>query len=135
MISRGSSPPVRWWLALCAIAALATTCAASGCAAGRGWSRADTAAQFAFAATQAIDEVQTRDWIAPHCAEANPIIGQCGENVPVTVYMAGALVLEMTVAAMLPPSWRRVFEGAALGVEGDVIWGNWMSLRQTGWKR
>ncbi len=108
---------------------------ATGCAAGRGWSRADTAAQLAFAATIAVDESQTVGWITPHCMEANPIIGPCGERMPAPLYMASAMALETVIAWSLPPSWRRWFEGAAIGAEGDVIFGNWITGRETGASR
>jgi hypothetical protein len=121
---------------IAAVAALVLALLCTSCAAGRGWSRADTLAQVAFAAEIMVDEYQTAGWIAPHCLERNPVVGHCGERVPPAVYMAAAVVLETAVAWALPPAWRRWFEGVAVGVELDVVVGNWQTgreLRARGW--
>lgn len=109
-------------------AALLVAILASGCAGGRSWSRADTLAQVTIAAEVLVDTVQTTRGTSM-CREANPIIGPCGERVPVGIYMSAALALESVVAWALPPAWRRWFEGGVAGVEADVIYGNWLVLR------
>jgi hypothetical protein len=100
----------------------------TGCAGGRGWSRADTLAQMVIGAEVLGDSVQTARGVTT-CSESNPIIGACGERVPVLVYMGAALALETVVAWALPPAWRRWFEGGVAGVEADVIYGNWLVQR------
>lgn len=103
--------------------------ALTGCAHGRGWTRADTAAQVAFAAELALDAAQTMSTITPNCMEANPVIGECGEYVPVPLYMGAVLAVELVVARNLPPAARRWVEGFLLGLEGGVVVDNHMTLQ------
>jgi len=96
----------------------------SGCAtAGRGWTTADTAAQATFAAALAIDWAQSQS-ITMHCAEENPVIGPCGDRVPLGVYIPAVLVAELAAAVVLPPRYRRMVEGVAVGAELHVVWMN-----------
>lgn len=119
------------WFALCMLAALLVTCAGSGCAtAGRGWTRADTAAQFAIAAELAADGYQTMDYIAPNCMERNPIVGECGDRVPIPVYMPVVFAAEFLAAWALPPEWRRGVVGAFGGYEAAIIYTNHMTIRE-----
>lgn len=97
----------------------------TGCAAGRGWTAANTAMELGFAGEVAIDAYQTARYILPACAELNPIVGRCGDRVPLGVYVPVGLVLHAAVAWALPPRLRNLFQIASLGIEGAVIGVNW----------
>ncbi len=97
----------------------------AGCGAGRGWTGANTAMELGFAGEVAIDTYQTSRSILPACAELNPIVGRCGDRVPLAVYVPVGLVLHAAIAWALPPRLRNLFQIASLGVEGAVIGLNW----------
>lgn len=121
------------WAVMIALAVAVTTCAASCAPAtyrpGRGWTRVDTAAQVAVAATLAADGYQTMSYIGPNCMERNPIIGECGDRVPIPIYMPAVFALELAAAYALPPSWRRWFVGAFGGFEAAIVYTNWDTIR------
>lgn len=59
--------------------------------------------------------------IVPTCAELNPIVGRCGERVPLAVYVPVGFALHAAVAWMLPPRWRDVFQGLTVATEALAI--------------
>lgn len=77
-----------------------------------------------FAAEAAIDWHQSLDIVAT-CNEINPIIGECGQRVPLAVYLPAVVLGEVLIAYSLPPKWRKLFEGFALGLETHTIWSNY----------
>jgi hypothetical protein len=93
----------------------------AACVPGRGWSRANTALEATFLAELAVDGAQTEAWILPGCTETNPIVGRCGERVPVPLYLAGAAVLHVAVAWLLPGRARDAWQAITIGVEGHVV--------------
>lgn len=94
-----------------------------GCA---GWSKTDTIAEAGFAAATTVDGLQSVG-ITHGCAEANPVIGPCGERVPLGIYMPSMVVLHAAVSALLPRgAWRRGWQMATLGVEGGAAYSNYL---------
>jgi hypothetical protein len=71
----------------------------------------------------------TMDWwqtvgITQQCVELNPIIGPCGERVPVDLYMMGAIVGHLVLAHVVGPDWRPVVLGGVAGAEVATVWAN-----------
>lgn len=92
-----------------------------------GWSRGDTAWQVANYAAMGADLYQTAraGGIVDNCREGNPVIGPCGERMDPAQYMLLAAVLHTSIAAALPPKWRRTFQAFTLGLESTVVYFNW----------
>lgn len=100
----------------------------SGCAAGRGWTSTNTALELGFAGELAIDAYQTQTYFLPTCAELNPIVGRCGERVPLAVYLPVSFALHVAIAWALPPRARDLFQAFSLGAEGLAITHNWQTI-------
>lgn len=97
----GSNPGAR------EVKALLLTAALSGCL------------PLASSAAIAADWYQTRG-ITQRCGELNPLIGQCGDRVPVDIYFPVA------IAANLAAGWiSSKFQWLVLGAEGSIVWSNW----------
>lgn len=108
--------------ALTSLIALSTLSA--GCAtAGKGWTTLDTAAQVTFATALAVDWSQSQG-ITQECMEENPLIGPCGDRVPLGVYMPVTFAAALTASVMLPPKYRRALEGLLVGAELHSVWLN-----------
>ncbi len=101
-----------WWLVI--------VLGLSACAQ---WSRKDSALEASFIAVTTIDWGQT-DSIVARCGETNPIMGWCGQRVPVGVYFPVSLMAHAAIAALLPPSWRTIFQSATLGMETTTAYWN-----------
>ncbi len=102
-----------------------TVVALAGCAAGAGWTARNTALELGFVGETAIDTYQTAHDILPRCAELNPIVGRCGDRVPLAVYVPVGLVLHAAIAWALPPRLRTTFQAISLGFEGAAVGLNW----------
>lgn len=89
-----------------------------------GWTRADTLGELAFLVPTTLDETQTQT-ITYHCAESNPIIGECGQRVAVGNYFFGALVIHAVVSAALPPGARTWWQALTVGGELATVWKNY----------
>lgn len=105
-------------------AILVATCLV-GCA-GRAWSRTDWTIGATVVVASAADWRQTRD-ITRHCDEINPIMGTCGQRVPVDLYFP-AFAAAMLVAAHVVPSgpWRTAVLAAFAGSELTYVYSNMM---------
>lgn len=99
------------------IALLASACC------NRQWTRTDTALEATFAAEMAVDTYQTGA-IVDACREVNPVIGSCNDRVPYQVYQPVMLLAHAVVSYMLPPNWRRIWQGITVGVEGHQVFVN-----------
>ncbi|HEU4614182.1 MAG TPA: hypothetical protein VFS15_18940 [Kofleriaceae bacterium] len=93
----------------------------AGCAR---WATEDTVLQAAVVTTTAIDWQQTV-WITNECREINPVIGQCGENIPVHAYFPVVIVVSTAIAVVLPKRWRNVFQAFVLGMEAATTYSNY----------
>lgn len=82
-----------------------------------------TIGETAFLIPATVDELQTMK-ITSLCRENNPIIGRCGQNVSVGMYFFTAEVLHIGVALLLPPKWRRWWQGLTAGGEISIAWNN-----------
>lgn len=101
---------------------------ALACALGCGASMrpVDVVGQAAFTAVILADFGQTKAAIGREgLYEGNPILGRDGERVPPAVYFASILVLHAAVAALLPSTWRTMWQGGAIGIEARQIVGNY----------
>lgn len=107
------------------MARLLAAVALVGCA---HWTAKDTALEAGFAFATMIDWQQT-DTITYDCGELNPIMGLCGQRVPVGVYFPAMLGLHALVSALLPRDWRTVFQAATAGMEGTTAYWNSRTLR------
>jgi hypothetical protein len=87
------------------------------------WTRADVARQVTFGVTMAADAVQTIE-ITADCDEINPVIGQCGENVPVIPYFIGTMMIHTMLAHLLRGSKRSAFQWVSIGVEAGTVVNN-----------
>lgn len=88
------------------------------------WTHKDTALEAAFVAVTAIDWHQT-ETITSRCSELNPIIGKCGDGVPVNLYFPLVIAAHIVIAAVLPAGWfRGTFQGVTLGVEATTTYWN-----------
>ncbi len=71
-----------------------------------------------------IDWHQTHD-IAPRCLESNPVIGECGQGLPVNIYFPVVLTAHLAVGYMLPEHWRIAWFAAIGGMQASTVWSNW----------
>lgn len=70
-----------------------------------------------------MDWAQTRR-ITAACQEQNPIIGKCGENVPLALYFPVALAATLTGLG-LRDGWRDAWFGVIVGAEASTVVSNW----------
>jgi hypothetical protein len=99
------------------------TVLAVGCAACQGWSHKDTVLEASFVAATTLDWQQTVG-ITESCAEVNPIIGACGQRVPVGFYFPVLLAAHAAISAVLPASWRGTWQGFTIGMESTTAYWN-----------
>lgn len=92
-----------------------------------GWTKRDTALEFAAQATFAGDWHQTQSCVdvAPHCYEQNPIMGDSGQRLAPVTYFVGVGILHVAIAAVLPHGWlRTTFQAVTIGAELKQIHDN-----------
>lgn len=86
-----------------------------GCRAGaQRWTTTDKIAEGVFAVALSVDYLQTR-LITDDCIETNPVIGKCGERMPIESYFATALLGHALAAHYLPGRLRSLFQGVTIG--------------------
>jgi hypothetical protein len=90
------------------------------------WTRVDTAYEAGCVAALALDWGQTLDiqrCIASRhdTRETNAIIGPHPSRAAVNCYFGAVIVGHVLTAALLPPRYRRTFQGATLGLELAVV--------------
>jgi hypothetical protein len=79
------------------------------------WSNRQRVMAAATVAVLAIDWHQTHE-VVRMCDETNPIIGECGDSVPVNVYFPLAIATVLVLADRLP-KWREPLLGTVFGVQ------------------
>ena len=89
----------------------------------RHWDGTNTVLEVTFAAELAVDGMQTRQIVAD-CQEYNPVIGPCGDRVPLGAYIPLTGLLHLAVSYFLPPKARLVWQSVTVGAEGHVIYFN-----------
>ncbi len=89
-----------------------------------GWHAQDTALEAGFVATAVLDWHQTQT-IVKLCNEDNPVLGECGQNVSVNVYFPVVIALHILASALVPRSWRPIWQGMSIGGEGGTVYSNW----------
>ena len=94
--------------------------ALAGCA---HWSRKDTALEASFAMVTTFDWAQSAE-VTARCDETNPVVGWCGQRVPIGVYFPIALAAHAAISALLPPSARTIFQAATTGMETTTVYWN-----------
>ncbi len=88
-----------------------------------GWTPKHVALAGASTALLAFDWHQTQS-IARDCLELNPIIGACGERVPVNAYFPVVILAHVALAHVVGAEWRPVLLGAIVGAEAATVWSN-----------
>lgn len=89
-----------------------------------GWHAQDTVLEAGFVAATALDWHQTLT-ITKYCNEINPIIGDCGQNVSLNVYFPVVIALHVLASAIIPRSWRPIWQGISIGGEGGTVLSNY----------
>lgn len=83
----------------------------------------------AYTTAFAIDVHQAvkKNGIFSHCFEGNPVVGACGDRVPMVVYVPASMLLIAGIAYAIPRGqWRTAFLGIAVGFETSMVVGNIM---------
>lgn len=88
------------------------------------WRPRDTAMASAFVLEEVVDLVQTQA-ITRDCAEGNPVLGRCGENLSVDLYFPVVVGANLLIGALLEGWWRTGFQGASIAVQAQVLAANW----------
>lgn len=109
------------------LAALALVVLSVGCG---GWTKRDTAMEFAVQGSFVADWQQTRTAMARvDTGEWNPIMGNHGQNMSPSVYFPIVGILHIAIAAALPHGWIRTsFQALTLGCEADMLIENHYTL-------
>lgn len=96
----------------------------AGCCGAHGWSRSDVALEGTFALASAVDGMESGKFVDT-CHESNPVIGACGERVPLGVYIPLSIVVHAAIAYAIPHgTYRTAFLGLTTGAELDTIYAN-----------
>lgn len=88
------------------------------------WTTGDTIAQSVVAAAIVADCSTTLDMSSGRLQETNPILGKHPTKSDVYGWCAGAIVGTTAVSILLPPEWRRAWQGVILGIEIGMIQNN-----------
>lgn len=99
----------------------------SGCCYVRAqrWSRVDTALATTYVAASLLDWYQTANGgILTRCKEQNPILGPCGERVPLALYIPVGDAAILGLAYLVPDRWRPAVLGLLAGAELDTVYVN-----------
>lgn len=96
------------------------------CCTRQRWTPADTASQAVVTVALGCDYLQTRQIVARAQSrgdhlEANPVMGERGERVPVPVYFTGVALASTALALALPQPWRRISQAALLAVQVKAV--------------
>jgi hypothetical protein len=87
----------------------------------RGWDAADTTLELSFVAAVAVDWQQTR-WVLAHRGhEENPLIGHHPSKARFNALVLTSVVGHAAVSAILPPGWRRWWQGVTLVCELSAV--------------
>lgn len=101
----------------------------SGCAGAHRWTKTDVALEATFLAATALDGLQSQKFVES-CHEENPIIGDCGDHVPLAVYIPVSMVLHAAVTYAIPHGTSRTaFLGLTTGAELDTLYANQFTLK------
>jgi hypothetical protein len=104
---------------------LATTlgigCAGSG---SRAWRKSDIALESVFAVALAADWDGSGRFVSS-CHEANPVIGACGQRIPLNLYIPLSALLHVAITHLIPSgTWRTAWLGLTAGIEADAAYSN-----------
>lgn len=98
----------------------------AGCASPHAWRSSDVALEATFIAATAVDWGQSGKYSAG-CREANPVIGACGDRVPLAVWMPIAMLAHLAITHALPAgTWRTAWLGVTAGLEVDSVYANYL---------
>ena len=95
-----------------------------GCAGPNRWTRSDVIMESTFVAATVVDGLQSVA-ITDGCREQNPILGRCGDRVPLGVYIPVTVLLHIGLTWLIPHgTWRTAFLGLSDGLELDTVYAN-----------
>lgn len=87
------------------------------------WTSADVALEAAFAAAVLVDVTQTRWALRNGYEEMNPLLGHQPSSTRLVASGLGVVAGHAIVSVVLPPKWRRWWQGVTLTAElGAVGW-------------
>lgn len=99
-------------------------CLLVACSGPRRWTKTDVGLEAAFLVEDTIDGLQSRKFVAS-CHEENPVIGGCGQRLPLGLYIPLTALLHVGIAEAIPHgTWRTIFLAATAGAELDTIYAN-----------
>lgn len=106
-----------------------------GCASSDNWTRADTVRELTFQVANAADAYQTSKYRAdPTIEEGMPItrafIGANPTGRDVAMYFGTLAVSHYFISRALPPSWRKWYQGATIGVTVATVADNCANHKQ-----
>jgi hypothetical protein len=89
------------------------------------WRPQHVALESAFVVATAIDWHQTETYTA-HCTESNPVLGSCGQHIPVDLYFPLVIAAHLTFAALIDGDYRTAWAAFGAGVESQQVWSNYV---------
>jgi len=97
------------------------------CSGPRKWTKLDVGLEVGFAGMTVVDTWQSYHLDSHECAEANPILGPCGDRIPYQVYLPTVLILHAVISHVIPNGrYRTLFQALTLGFETGVVYGNYV---------
>ena len=105
-------------------AAIGVLLTLAGCCGPRRWTTSDIVLESSFAVMTTIDGLQSRKFV-DSCREQNPIIGNCGQRVPLALYIPVSELVHFAIAyAFHHGTGRTIYLGVTDGAELDTIYAN-----------
>lgn len=96
----------------------------TGCCGPHRWTKTDVALESAFALETVADGFQSTTFV-DNCHEENPVIGPCGNRVPLPVYIPVSALLHAGITWAIPEGkWRTLWLGITVGAEADTLYAN-----------
>lgn len=84
----------------------------------------DVALETVFLGALVVDWAQSGKYTAS-CREDNPVIGKCGDRVPLDLYIPLVAVTHAVIGWILPRgAWRSAWLGVTTGLEVDTVYSN-----------
>jgi hypothetical protein len=97
------------------------------CSGPRKWTKLDVGLEVGFSGAVIVDAWQSSHSAIHECTESNPILGPCGDRVPLSVYVPAIMILHAAISHAIPTGrYRTLFQAMTLGLEIGIIYGNYI---------